>query len=171
MNDRVATSTFDPDVFMNQTIDQPIQDDWILCPEGEYQAIIDDFNRDAFRTNEFTYQKGPNSGLPGSMTTFNIPWVIQDDRAKAALNREKVVVPQPIILDFASDGSLDFGVNKNVKLGQVRTAVGQNQAGPWTPALLRGAGPCMVRVVHRWVEPKGKPKYQVAEVDRVVPIR
>lgn len=165
-------STFDPDTFMNQTVDQPLQDEYILCPEGEYPALIDDFDRSAFRTNEFTYKQGPNAGLPGSMTTFNIPWIIQDERAKQALNRDKVVVYQPIILDFDENGALDFGINKNVNLGKVRTALNQNTAGvTWSVQNLKGAGPAMVRVIHKEITLKDGNKRRVAEVDRVVPIR
>ena len=170
MNDQ-TTTPFDPDVFMNQTIDQPLAEDYTLCPEGEYPAIIDDFDRSAFRTNQFVYKQGPNQGLPGAMTTFNIPWVIQDERAKQALSRDKVVVYQPIILDFDSNGGLDFGVNKNVNLGKVRKALNQNQPGAWSVAQLKSQGPCMVRVVHREIELKDKTKRKLAEVDRVVPIR
>jgi hypothetical protein len=164
-------TTFDPASFMNQTIDQPLADEYTLCPEGEYEAVIDDFDESVFRTNEFTYKKGPNAGLPGEMTTLNLPWIIQDDRVKVALNRDKVAVPQPIILDFDRDGKLDHGPNRNVKLGQVRTAVGQNASGPWSIDRLKGQGPCMVRVVHREIEMRDKTKRKIAEVDRVVPIR
>lgn len=164
-------TTFDPDTFMNQTIDQPLADEYVLCPEGEYPAMIDDFDTKVFRTNEFTYKKGPNAGLPGEMTTLNLPWVIQDPKAQAALNRDRVVVPQPIILDFDENGMLDWGVNKNVNLGRVRSAVGQNQPGPWSISKLRAQGPCMVRVIHREITRKDNSKMKVAEVDRVVPIR
>lgn len=164
-------TTFDPATFMNQTVDQPIADDYVLCPEGEYQAIVDDFDETVFRTNEFVYSKGPNAGLPGEMTTFECPWVIQDDRVKLALGRDKVVVTEPIILDFDSNGALDHGPNKNVKLGQLRTAVGQNSAGAWSISNLKNAGPSMVRVVHREITRKDKSKFKKAEVDRVVPIR
>lgn len=165
-------TTFDPDTFMQQTIDEPIQDEYILCPEGEYQAVIDEFTAEsAFRTNEFEYKKGPNAGLPGEMTTFSCPWVIQDDRVKVALGRDKVVVFEPIILDFDSNGKLDTGVNKNVKLGQLKTAVGQKDAKPWGIHMLQNAGPCMVRVKHKEIELRDKSKKRIAEVDRVVPIR
>jgi hypothetical protein len=164
-------TTFDPATFMNQTVDEPISADYVLCPEGEYQAMIDDFDENVFRTNEFVYSKGPSAGLPGEMTTFNCPWVIQDDRAKLALNRDKVIVPMPVILDFDQNGALDHGTNKNVKLGQLREATGQNGKGPWTIANLKNAGPAMVRVVHREITRKDKTKYKMAEIDRVVPIR
>lgn len=164
-------TTFDPATFMQQTVDEPMADDYILCPEGEYQAIIDDFDESVFRTNEFVYKKGPQAGYPGEMTTFNVPWVIQDDRAKVALNRDKVVVQQPIILDFDPNGQLDRSANRNVTLGRLRTAVGQNQPGPWGIFKLKNAGPCMVRVVHKEIELKDKTKRKLAEIDRVVPIR
>jgi len=164
-------SKFDPDDFMQQTIDAPISDDYILCPEGEFEARIDDFDSKIFRTNEFVYKQGPSEGLPGEMTTFNCPWVINDDRAKQVLNRDKVIVFQPIILDFDDNGKLDLGINKNVNLGRIRTAVGQKDMLPWGISKLRGQGPCMVRVVHKDIKRKDGSMIKVAEVNRVVPIK
>ena len=34
---------FDPDAFMQETVDQPLAVDRTLCPEGEYRFTIDDF--------------------------------------------------------------------------------------------------------------------------------
>jgi hypothetical protein len=164
-------SKFDPDDFMQQTIDAPIADDYVLCPEGEYEGRIEDFDSKIFRTNEFTYKQGPNEGLPGEMTTANLPWVINDDKVRATLNRDKVIVFQPIILDFDDNGQLDTGLNKNVALGKVRTAVGQKDMQPWGISRLRGQGPCMVRVTHKTVKRKDGTEVKLAEVTRVVAIK
>src|SRR5882762_3929771 len=117
---------FDPDAFMETTIDQPLETERKLVPAGEYTLMIDDFTSAAFRTSDFEYKKGPNAGQPGSMTVFNIPMVVQDDKINALFNRDKVLVFKECILDFQDDGQLAWGVNQNVDLGQVRNAVGQN---------------------------------------------
>ena len=34
---------FDPDAFMQTTVDQPLETEYVLVPQGEYVAMIDDF--------------------------------------------------------------------------------------------------------------------------------
>lgn len=163
--------TFDPDLFMQQQVDQPLETEFRLCPEGEYQAMIGDFTSEAFEQIDFQYKRGPNAGQPGTMTKFSCPFVISDSRLAAELGRDTATVMRQIILDIAPDGGLDFGPNKNVPLGQIRNAVGQNNPGPWQISQLRGAGPVMVRVVHRSGKRNDGSDWKNAEVDRVVPIR
>lgn len=163
--------SFDPELFMSQTVDQPLETEFRLCPEGEFVAMVDDFTKENFEQIDFTYKQGSRAGEPGTMTKFNCPFIINDEKVKAELAREKVIVFQPLILDIGADGGLDFGPNKNIKLGQTRAAVNQNAPGPWQIANLRGAGPVMVRIVHRSGKRKDGTEFKNAEVDRVVPIR
>lgn len=165
-------STFDPDLFMQTTVDKPMATEYLLCPPGEYQAVIDDFDKTAFGQIDFEYKRGPRAGQPGQMTKFDVPFVINDDTVKAAMGgRDKVVVSSQLILDIAADGNLDFGPDKNVRLGRIREAVGQNTEGPWSPSQLRGAGPVMVKIEHIEYTRKDGTKGKRAEVTRVVPIR
>jgi hypothetical protein len=163
-------SDFDPETFMQQTVDAPLETEFTLIPTGEYIATIDDFTSDAFEKIDFEYKKGSRAGQPGTMTKFNCPFVIQDDAVKAELARDKVTMYKQLILDVADDGGLDFGKNKNIDLGRIRAAVGQNDPGPWSIANLRGAGPVMVKVVHVDFERKDKSKGKRAEIERVVRI-
>ena len=163
-------SQFDPDAFMTQTMDQPLETERTLVPPGEYQMMIDDFGRDALETFEFEYKRGPNAGQQGSMTKLGVPCLVQDESVKTSLGMDKVVVFKNITLDF-ENGSLAFGKNKNIDLGQLRHAVGQNNPGPWSIGNLRGAGPFMGRVEHREGNRKDGTKFKIAEVTRVAPIR
>ena len=163
--------TFDPDTFMQQTIDAPLETEFRMVPEGEFQAMIGDFTSEAFSQIDFQYSKGERAGQPGTMTKFDCPFVINDSRLTQELGRENATVGCQLILDIANDGGLDFGPNKNVRLGQIRNAVGQNSPGPWQISHLRGAGPVMVRVVHKSGKRKDGSDWKRAEVDRVVPIR
>lgn len=156
-------SDFDPETFMSQTVDAPLATEFEVCPEGEYQAMIDDFDSKAFGTA--TWQAKDGSGEKSS-PTFKCPFVIQDESVKASLGRDKVVVMADMFLDV-KDGQLDTSKGKNVLLGQIRNAVGQNQAGAWSPSQLRGAGPLMVRVKHR----KDKNDVTRAEIRQVAPIK
>jgi hypothetical protein len=163
--------SFNPDTFMEQNVDQPLETEYVLVPQGEYVAVIDDFTSDAFERIDFDYKKGPRAGTPGTMTKFTIPFVINDEAVKAELQRDKVVVTKQLILDLDENGALDFGKNRNIDLGRIRAAVGQNNAGEaWSVAKLRGAGPVMVKVVHVDFERKDKTKGKRAEIERVVRI-
>ncbi len=159
-------SPFDPNTFMQQTVDAPMETEFQLCPIGEYRAMIDDFDDKAFEQFDFTYKQGPRAGEPGSMTRFNLPWIINDDAVKASMGRDKVVVSQNLILDV-KDGLLEWGKDKNVNLGRVRQAVGQNTPGAWSPSQLRGAGPAIVKVDHTTYTRKDGTEGKRAEVVRV----
>lgn len=162
--------TFDPSLFMQQTVDAPMETEYTLVPEGEYKAMIDDFNEDAVEQFEFEYKRGPKAGQNGSMMKLTLPFVIDDDKVKAELARDKVTVTKQLILDLDTNGGLDRGKNRNIDLGRIRDAVGQNAGGPWNISNLRGAGPLVVKVVHREFDYKDGRKGKRAEVDRVARI-
>lgn len=161
---------FDPETFLNQTIDQPLETEFLTVPDGEYTATIDDFTSEAIEQIHFEYKNGPRAGTPGTMTKFSIPFVIQDDAVKAELGRDKIVVYKQVILDVGDDGGLDWGKNKNIDLGRIRAAVGQNDPGPWSPGNLRGAGPVMVKVGRVPFKRKDGSKGERVEIERVVRI-
>jgi hypothetical protein len=146
-----ADPTFDADAFMQQQIDEPMATEFEMVDPGTYKAVIADFTSEAFQKIDFEYKKGDRAGQPGSMLKFDLPFVILDDKQRAKLNKgdgQQLVVVRNMIVDQTTDGQLDFGVNKNVALGNVRAAVGQNTKGAWGVANLRGAGPLMVKVAH-----------------------
>lgn len=162
-------NTFDPDAFMQTHVDAPMADTYVLCPEGDHKAMIDDFDSGAFEQIDFEYKRGERKGEPGSMTKFTCPFVIQDPAVAQKMGVEKVVVRKQLIIDLDENGGLATGVNKNVGLGEIRAAVGQNNAG-WSFPNLRGAGPVIVRVKHRAFN-KDEPDRKVAEVVRVSALR
>lgn len=158
---------FDPDEFMSQTIDAPMETEYQICPEGSFEAMVADFTSEAFQRHSFTYKQGPRAGQPGSMTTFECPWSILDQTVLASLGRDRVIVNEKFILDKSDNGGLDWGKDKNVKLGQLRAAVDQNNPGPWSFPKLIGAGPALVQVKHIEFERKDGTKGVRAEVVRV----
>lgn len=164
----ICFSGFDPAAFMTSTIDQPLETEFKICPAGEYRAMIDDFTQEAIEQIDFEYKQGARAGSPGTMTKFNCPFIIDSDAARTELGRDKVLVDMQMILDVnPQTGGLDFGPNKNVKLGQIRKAVGQNNAGPWAIHQLRNAGPCMVKVEHISFQRKDGTSGKRAEITRV----
>jgi len=164
---------FDPDAFMQETVDQPLAVDRTLCPEGEYRFTIDDFTSDAFQSIEFEYKRGPNAGQPGEMVKFGCPCILQDEKVAQDLGMTKVIVYKNCTLDFDNaTGKLAWGPNRNVDLGQLRNAVGQNAENTtWAPGNLRGAGPFMGRVEHRSGKRKDGSPFKIAEITRCAPIR
>ena len=57
-------------------------------------------------------------------------------------------VRQTIWLDLTESGSLDFGKGRNVGLGRLRDALGQNETGkPWQPGMMVG-GVAKIKVTH-----------------------
>lgn len=165
-------NTFDAAAFMQATVDQPMDTEYELCPEGMFPAMIADFDEKAVeRVDGFVYKKGPNAGQQGSFVKLNLPFSIQDETVKAQMGRQTVYADYQIILDTNELGQLDWGKGKNVKLGQVRDAVNQNNPGQWNMFNLRGAGPCMIQVAHEEYERKDKSKGKAARVVRVAPMK
>jgi hypothetical protein len=125
------------------------------CPPGDFKAIIDDVS----------VRRG-TSGNGNTWTMLIITWEVLDDEPKQATGLERVLVRQSFFLQLNEDGGLARGVNKNVRLGKVRDAVGQNSGESWSPLMLKGAGPAIVHVVHD-ANPND-PEDIRAEVTRVV---
>ena len=149
---------FDADSFMQANVTDALSTTILSCPEGEYSAIIDT----NIQFDEVASTKNPGTSFP----IMRVFYVVQDAAVKTKLKREKVTVRQDIFLDLQPSGALDTSEGKNVTLGRVRAALGQNKAGqPWSPAMLKGAGPVMIQVKHR---PNEKdPTSPYAEVARV----
>jgi|SoiMethySBSTD1v2_1073268.scaffolds.fasta_scaffold40768_2 hypothetical protein len=165
------SSVFDADSFLQQTVDEPFTTEFVMVPPGEYLAAIDDFDRDALQQVDFEYKKGPKAGQPGTMTKLTIPFIINDDKVKQELERDKVVVSKQVILDLDDNGQLASGKNKNIELGRLRDALGQNDDDTWSIAKLRGAGPLMVRVTHIEYDRRDGTKGKRAEIDRIARVR
>lgn len=171
MTQETSTETFDAGAFMQSTVDQPMATEYELCPEGTFQAMVFNFDETAIEKVDFEYQKGPRRGEPGTMVKFNCPFNIQDPAVLAQMERDMVIVEWQMILDRNAQGGLDWGKGKNVKLGQLRAALGQNNAGVWNIAQLVGAGPLMVKVVHETFKRKDGTTGTAARVVSVAPLR
>jgi hypothetical protein len=80
---------------------------------------------------------------------MSVNWEIKDEDLRRQLDRTPRV-RQDIWLDQDANGDLDYSKGKNVGLGRLREALGQNQPGQaWSPAALKGAGPAMLVVTER----------------------
>lgn len=150
--------TFDPSAFVDQNVDGPLETQLKPIPPGEYLAMIGDFNFD-----EKTFRRVETKN--GERTIFRCPLVINDEELKAKLGRETLIINHDIWLDTEDDGiTLKTGGDNNVRLGQLRAAVGQNGSGAWNFGSLRNAGPVRIQTSLRR-DPKTDIDY--AEVKKI----
>jgi len=128
-------SEFDLETFMGREVDDSSETRYTPCPEGDYTGIID-----GVKCRGVTKQ--------GSIIT-DIVWAVDDQTVRDATGMDNPTVRQTVFVDV-ENGAIAFGQNKNVQLGRLREAVGQNQAGkPWSLRMLEGGGPALIHVEHR----------------------
>lgn len=123
---------FNPDTFANSVIEGEMDTKRTPVPIGEYTAIIEDFK--------------PRTAKDSAL--LDITYMIDDAGVKQALGRDKVTCRQSIFLDIDESGGLDRGPGKNIQLGKLREAVGQNGPSAWSPSMLVGQT-LKVKVTHR----------------------
>jgi hypothetical protein len=132
---------FDTDSLLNSTFTESLDTTQTPCPEGEYAAVLD-----SFKARTFTSKDGDEGAV------LDIFWKPQLDAATEASLGRKPTVKQTVFLDVTPSGGLDMGKGRNIGLGRLREALGQNQPGkPWNFGLLQG-GTATVVVKHRMHE-------------------
>ena len=137
--------TFDPNQFLSQTVTSKGDTQILKVPANEYVAFIDDEKPVTDWFASFAGKKDPSK----TFVRINIPCRIENDGLKTQLGRNKVLVFHEFLVDIDENGNLDFGPQKNVKLNQMRDAVGQNVEGqPWNIGMRPGAGPFNVKIIH-----------------------
>lgn len=133
-----SQSSFDPEAFLNAQQQGANATQFKPCPAGEYPAVADDV-----KPREWVSQEKGTSGV-----ALDVFWSIDSDAVRNELGREKVIVVQGIFLDLTPSGALDMGENKNVRLGQLREAVGLNDPNqPFSFGMIRGKA-AKVKVEH-----------------------
>ena len=124
-------SNFDPTQLLDTSTDEQLDTRLTPVPEGEWTAQIKDATFRSFATKD-----------GGTFIKCNIVWSIQDPEVSKVTNRDENYVYQNFPVDTKGDGSelaLDFSKGKNVRLGAVRAAIGQNKPGKkWSPRMMIG---------------------------------
>lgn len=114
--------TFNPDTFLNTQVDAPLSTEYVPIPEGEYNAVIEKVD--------------PRTVGQESKPVLDVVWRIDAPEVEDAHEKS---VRQTIWLDVTAQGNLDLSKGKNVQLGRLRDAVGQNVPGQaWMPSMLVG---------------------------------
>ena len=128
-------STFDAESFMSQTVDGEMETRYTPIPDNDYIAMLSD---------KLTLREVNDSPV------VDVLYIIDDEELRAKMDVKELIVKQSLFIDVNDDGSLAFGMNKNVKLGRLRAALGQNVAGQtWNFQMLAGQGPVRIKVGHR----------------------
>lgn len=126
-------SAFNPESFMNSTVNDANSTQYEQVPEGEFQASIDTVT--------------PRTTTTGK-ALLNVKWKVDDEGVRTQTGMAEPGVFQTVWLDVTESGGLDFAKGKNVQLGKLRDALGQNAPGkPWSPGMLVG-GVAKIRVKH-----------------------
>lgn len=148
-------STFDPEVFMSTEVTESMATKFDPVDEGEFVASVEAFKVRAVK----------------DAVVLDVLWLILDDALEAKMNMEKIIVRQGVFLDVEHDGRLMTGINKNVRLGRLREALGQNRPGqPWNFRMLKGAGPVKITVTQRASTDPTKPDEIYNDVVKVTPL-
>jgi len=135
-------SVFSPESFMSSQFTESLETKFVAVPEGEYPAVVKHVEASTWQSRD-----GSKSGLKLDLT-----WAIDDESVRQATGMAEPQVRQSIMLDLTESGGLATGPNKNVNLGRLRDAVGQNVSGkPWAPPMLSGQV-ARVTVRHRLYE-------------------
>ena len=122
---------FDPESFLHTTTTESDSTRREPVPVGDYTAVIESIKPDVTQ-----------NGAP----LLRVNWRLADPRYPDVEGR---LIDQTIWLDVTEAGSLDRSKGKNIGLGRLRTAVGQNNPGQsWSPAMLIGQV-ALVSVSHR----------------------
>lgn len=129
-------STFNPDTFLNTEVTEANSTSYVPVPEGEFVASI----------KEIKPRQAKDKAI------LDITWAIDDEKVAAETGMANPTVRQSLFLDVTESGGLDFAKGKNIGLGKLREALGQNAPGrPWAPGMLLG-GVARVNVKHRLYE-------------------
>jgi len=117
------TSEINLDAFMATEIEGELDTEFTPIPEAEYQALIKEIK--------------PGTTPKGS-AFMEVIWIVDDASVRELLGMDEPTSRQTVWLDFTEAGALEFGKNKNVGLGRLRDALGQNTGAPWKPTDLLG---------------------------------
>jgi hypothetical protein len=124
-------SAFDPDQFMNTTVEGELDTKRPVAPAAQYNVQVFKIT-----PKSGTIGKGDNAGK--TWAAFLLTLEVMDEALKAELGQDKVFVSYQVFLDLDDNEQLDMRKGRNVALGKLRSACAQNDGSPWSPAMLLG---------------------------------
>lgn len=132
-------SVFDPELFLQTEVDEASSTEYIPFPEGDWPAYIKEL--------KCRLVDGKDGGE--SRPVMDVIYGCEAPEVLETMGRtEAVPIRQSHWLEITPTGALDMGKGKNVSLGRLREAIGQNEAGKaWNPLSMVGC-PVVVTVTH-----------------------
>lgn len=123
------TDIFDPVQFAEQVVTEQMDTKLIPVPVGTYNMLLE----------KYTVRQNQGKQDPTKVyVSLDITWEVLDEGVKSQLSRDKVTVPQSIMLDI-ENGRIAVGAGKNVGLGKLRQALGLNVPGePFSLGMIAG---------------------------------
>ncbi len=136
------TNEVDASAFLNETFEMPELDTVLNpIPLGEYPAQIGVGDKDV------DVQTGTKNDKPWMRLILMME--ITDPNVAAQMKRDvNPKVRYDFFIDLDAAGRIDTNPQRNVKLGKLRKAVGQNKPGTWGFPMLKGC-PLKVKIKHR----------------------
>lgn len=135
-------SVFDPTAFLDSTTTDANSTTVIPIPAGPYRGYI---KPGSLAMKQ--WQKKDDPSVCGWKLSCHI--TLDAPNVAEEIGRKELNVRHEIMLDTTEGGGLDFGKGKNVALGRLREALGQNVAGqPWSPRMMEGR-PLALELSHR----------------------
>ena len=116
-------SDFNPDSFMTEEQSGTLDTSFTPIPPAEYTGIIKDVLANT---------------TPNGAPKLDVIWLIDDEGVREHTGMAEPTCKQTVWLDLNESGKLEMGANKNVGLGKLRDALGQNDGSPWSPSMLMG---------------------------------
>lgn len=137
---------FNADTFLNATVQAAMDTAVTPIPEGDFP-----FQISKVEINSGTIKNGDRAGK--TWAQLKMRCLCLDPNVAAELGREEANQNMFVFLDLTEDESgLDIGTGKNVDLGKLREAVGQNDEDEeWMPSMLQG-GTFLGTVKHKFRE-------------------
>jgi len=137
---------FNKDAFLQQTVAAALDTKRIPFPDGTHDEgiVIKDLS-----LNSGTVKDGENAGKTWAQLT--IIYKSNDPDVRKEMNvadDQDATVRQQLFLDLTDDGMLDVSPGRNIALGKVRLAAGQNTDEEWTMLDLKGAAVGGIQVKH-----------------------
>lgn len=112
-------SQFDPEAFLDATLDAPLTKRPPVMP-GSYTATIGEV-----KSRPWASRDGTKSGM-----AYDVPLEVQLDAAEAErVGQPSVIITDSVMLDLTVDGAIDVAPGKNRKLRAYREATGLNNPG------------------------------------------
>lgn len=130
--------SFDPQSFLDSSVSGSNDTVVIPVPVGEYMGIIE-----KVMPRQWQSKDGSTSGV-----ALDLFWLVEDANVKQYLGRDTVTCKQGIMLDLTPAGAVDMAKGKNIGLGRLREAVGKNDEGQFSFAMLPGLS-AKISVQHR----------------------